>query len=317
MSATLGWFALGMLLLTLGADSLVKGAGGLALRLGLRPFAVGMVAVGIGTSVPALAVTLVALRSGRSDLAMGNLVGANLAHIGVVLAICTLVSPLVVGSRTLRIGAPSLLVVSLLFAALALDGTLSSIDGLVLLAGFGLVLAGAVWCARSEPEAVRQQLAAAADTRSEPWRSAWRIAVGLVALAYGAVHMVDSSVALARTAGVDEGLVGCTLLAIGTALPVLASSLVATLRGLGDVALGHVVASNLINLLLIAGGLSLLRPYAVPGALLGLGIPALAVAAAALYAVMAAYGRVDRRSGGAMLAGYAMVLAWQVVRAST
>ena len=312
MAAALGWFGLGLVLLVLGADSFVKGAAGAALRFGIRPFIVGMVLVGFGTSAPELAVNLTAAWNGNYDLAVGNIVGSNIANIGLILAVCALLAPLLVQMRLLRIETPLLVGVCALLWILCLDGTIGRIDGVVLLAGFaGLMLL--VWQdARREPPVVQEELAASAGIAQPLWRNGLRLVVGLGLLLYASMLMVGAAVELAGYWGMSELLVGLTIVAIGTSLPELASSAVAAWRGQTDIAVGNVIGSCLFNILLILGATAMVHPLNVARSLLWVELPAMTAFALALYPLMRGDLTIQRHEGAILLAGFAALLAWQV-----
>jgi cation:H+ antiporter len=312
MLEQLGQFALGLVLLALGADSLVKGAAGLALRFGVSPFLVGLVVVGFGTSAPELSVNLSAVYNGTTDIALGNVVGSNIANVGLILGLSALAAPLVVQMRLLRFETPLLVAVSGALWLLAYDGTLGRLDGAILLAGFLALMALVARDARREPAAVQAELGAAAQTRTETWRGVLRVAIGLALLVLGAQWMVDAAVALAIAAGLSQLIVGLTIVAIGTSLPELASSVLAALRGHSDIAIGNVVGSCLFNILLILGSTAAAAPLPVAHSLVVVEIPAMIAFAIVLYPMMRGDLRIERHEGGALVAAYLAFLALQV-----
>lgn len=310
------WFGLGLVLLILGADSFVKGASGLALRFGISPFIVGMVIVGFGTSTPELMVNLTAVWRGSYDLAVGNVVGSNVANVGLILGTCALVAPLTVRMKLLRVETPLLIGVSLLLWLLCFDGTLGRIDGLVLVAGFAALMVYVVRDARDEPPVVKEELAETAATRTELWRSIARLVIGLALLLYASHLMVGAALAIAAILGISELIVGLTVVAIGTSLPELASSLIAVWRGHGDIAVGNVVGSNLFNVLLILGATAAIHPLGVSRSLLWVELPAMIVFALALYPMIRGDLRIERYEGAILLTAFAAFLGWQVLLAS-
>src|SRR5687767_14429587 len=234
MLVQLGWFLVGLVLIALGADSLVRGLAGLALRAGAGAFAVGLVAVAFGASLPELSVGISALAQGAPQLAVANVVGSNLANIGLVLAGAALAMPLAVSMRWLRIALPALIVAPLLLIGLGWDGTYARIDGIVLLVAFVLLFVHALFEARAEPPEVQSELATAAATQSDPLRNLLRLALGGVALWFGADFAVDAVREVARLAGWSDTVAGLTLLAVGNALPELAAAIFAARRGYGN-----------------------------------------------------------------------------------
>lgn len=307
----LGHFALGLLLLVLGADSFVRGASGLALRLGVSAFVVGLVLVGFGTSAPELAVNLTAAWHGRYQMAVGNVVGSNVANIGLILGVSALIAPLAVRARLLRIEVPLVVATSIVLWLLALDGTLGRYDAALLLSGFVALLWLVARDAREESAAVRAELSEAATTQTELKRNLLRLAVGLGLLLFGAHKMVGAAVSLATAWGMSELTIGLTVVAIGTSLPELAASAMAVWRGHADLALGNVVGSNLFNLLLILGLTSAVHPLPVGAASLRVDLPLMIGFALLLYPIVRRNMRVDRNEGIVLLVAYVGFLAAQ------
>src|SRR5687767_3662388 len=251
MLVQLGWFLVGLVLIALGADSLVRGLAGLALRAGAGAFAVGLVAVAFGASLPELSVGISALAQGAPQLAVANVVGSNLANIGLVLAGAALAMPLAVSMRWLRIALPALIVAPLLLIGLGWDGTYGRIDGIVLLVAFVALFVHALFEARAEPPEVQAELATAASTQADPLRN------------------------LLRLAGWSDTVVGLTLLAVGNALPELAAAIFAARRGYGNLVVAAVVGTSLVNALLVVGGGAVATGLPVATSLVRLELPAM------------------------------------------
>ena len=312
MLGLFGWFVLGLLLLVLGADSFVKGAGGIALRLGIKPFVVGMVLVGFGTSAPELAVNMTAAWQGRYDLAVGNVVGSNIANVGLILGLIALFRPLAVQMRLLRVEVPLLIGISLILWLLASNGMIGRADGILLLAGFVALMVFVARGARREPSLVQDALAETAETRSEWWRSALRTVVGLGLLLYASTLMVESAVGMATIWGMSELIVGLTVVAIGTSLPELAASGIAAWRGHSDIAVGNVVGSCLFNILLIIGATSTVHPLLVSRSLLHVELPAMIAFSAVLYPMVRGDLTIKRYEGGILFVAFVAFMAWQL-----
>jgi cation:H+ antiporter len=312
----LAGFALGLLLLLLGADSFLKGASGVALRYGISPFVIGLTIVGFGTSAPEMSVNLSAAWRGSYDLALGNVVGSNIANIGLILGCSALVAPLVVQMRLLKVEAPLVIAVGAVLWILCLDGALGRGDALLLLAGFAWLLWYIFRTAREEPDAVQMELAEIADTRPGLARNVLRLIVGLALLVYGAGEMVESAVVMARLWGMTELVIGLTVVAIGTSLPELASSLMAAFRGQSDVALGNVMGSNLFNILLILGATAGLHPLPVASSLLWVDLPVMIGFSVLLYLMLRRDLILQRREGVMLLLLFAVVLCGQVLLAA-
>lgn len=264
--------AAGLALLVTGADALVRGGSGIARGFGVPPFAIGLAIVGLGTSAPELAVNVDASLHGESALAFGNVIGSNLANLGVVLGLYGCIRPVPVRGRVLRRELPLLLFVTAAAAAMAWGGgperpAWSRAEGAALLALFGAF----AWVSATDVLRQRRADRLATEARALGRSSARELGVqgvlvagGLVALVAGAEITVDAAVAVATDLGAPSALVGLTLVALGTSLPEVATTLVAALRGQGDLALGNVVGSNVANLCLIGGLSAVIHPVPLP-----------------------------------------------------
>ena len=308
------WFGLGIVILLLGADSFLKGASGLALRFGISPFVVGLTIVGFGTSAPELAVNLSAVWRGSTELALGNVVGSNIANVGLILGSCALIAPLAVHLRLVRVEGPLMVGAGLLLWALCFDGELGRFDAAILLIAFAGVMTSVARSARDESPAVQAEFCDYARTNKELARNLLRLAVGLAALVYGAKEMVDAALILARIWGWSELLIGLTVVAIGTSLPELASSLLAVWRGQNDIAVGNVVGSNLFNILLILGCTASIQPLPVSGSMLSVELPIMCGFMLIAYLTMGRKMRITRGEGALMLIAFVGCNAWLALR---
>jgi cation:H+ antiporter len=309
-------FGIGLALLLWGADVLVRGASGLALRLGVTPFVVGVTLVGFGTSAPELTVNLTAVSGGHYDLAVGNVVGSNIANIGMVLGAAALITPLAVKMRLLKLETPMLLAVSAVFWLMCLDGRIGRIDGGLLLAGFVGMLAVVARDARQEPDEVLKELGDVATAKTRHGLNLLRVGLGLVLMVVASRLMVGSAVSMAEMLGVSQLVIGLTVVAIGTSLPELATSMVAAWRGEIDIAVGNIVGSCLFNILLIIGVTASLHPLAVNPSLLRVELPAMMAFAVVLYPMMRSKLSISRREGGLLLAAFVAFLAFEVFYAA-
>ena len=254
----------GMVLLVGAAHALVQGAAALALRLGLTPLVVGLTVVAFGTSAPELVVSVQAALAGAGGIAVGNVVGSNVANVGLILAVAVLVRPIAADPALLRRDLPVAVAVTALAVAFLADGRVGRAEGAVLVVGLAAYLAWSVRAARSESAAAALDVPIPAPT-GPAWRDAVLVAGGLGGLVLGADLFVGGAVALAEAAGVSNAVIGLTVVAIGTSLPELATSVVASVRGEGEIAVGNVVGSNLFNLLGVLGVGALARPLVAPG----------------------------------------------------
>jgi cation:H+ antiporter len=252
----------GLLLLTAGAESLVRGSASLAIRMGLTPLIIGLTIVAFGTSTPELLVSLIASYSGQGDIALGNVIGSNIFNIGVILGITALFCPIAVNISVIRMDGPIMLAISLVATLMFMFGGIGRIAGLVLFACLLVYIVFTVFMARKD-ETIAADLSlgqALPEKSRSPIFDLAFIALGLILLVAGSRLLVLSAVSIARFAGISEAVIGLTIVAAGTSMPELATSLVAALRRQPDIAVGNVVGSNIFNILGILGLSSLIRP---------------------------------------------------------
>jgi cation:H+ antiporter len=306
----------GFVVLVFGADWLVKGASRMALAFGMTPLVVGLTVVAFGTSAPELAVSVASAWTGQADLAVGNVVGSNIANILLILGVSALAAPLVVNQQLVRLDVPIMLGASVLFYVLALDGHLGIWDSALLAGGILAYVGFLVHESRREknPEVLGQYEASIERGGSVAADIGWIVA-GLVGLVIGAQLLVEGAVSLARHFGVSELMIGLTVLAIGTSLPELATSVVAALRGERDIAVGNVVGSNIFNLLSVLGftGLVSLGQLPVSAVALSLDIPVMLGVALLCLPIFRSGFVVTRANGVLFLLCYAAYLGWLVV----
>lgn len=304
MFAAAIWFVLGLVLLALGGDSIVKAASGLAQRFGASPFVAGLLLVAFGTSLPELVVNARAFAIGAEDLALGNAVGSNIVNVGLTLGLAALAAPLLVRARVLSPLLVLLAVVSLALIVFGLDGVIARWEGALLLLGFVGVLAFLLRAARRETEPVREAIAGYAMTRTGLFLNVLRVVFAGVALYYGARWIVNAAPVLGAGLGWSPLLVGLLPVAIGTALPEVAAAVVAARRGQGDMVLGHVIGSSLFNLLVVVGGMAALRPIALPESFVKLELPAAIAFVLVLYPMLRGDLTLSRREGGILLVAF-------------
>lgn len=308
-------FLLGLVILVAGAEALIRGAVRIARRLGVSPFVIGFTLVGFGTSAPELVVSLSAALKDSPELALGNVVGSNIANIGLILGIAAVIRPLRARMRLLWAEVPIMIAVSSLLWSLCRDNELGRLDGVILLAGFLVLSIYMYRTAREEPPEVKEEVGLTAAVHMRVWVAALLVVVGMAGLIGGAHLMVTAAVAMAKSFGVSEWLIGLTIVAVGTSLPEVAATAAAAYRGEADIALGNVIGSNLFNILLILGTTAAVKPMAVSDAAINREIPVM-IGFAILALVVVANGMVVRRWEGALLlASYACFLTWQVLAA--
>ncbi len=317
---TMTLLAAGLILLVGGAELLVRGASRLAVAAGVSPLVIGLTVVAYGTSAPEMAVSANAALSGQADLSVGNVVGSNIFNTLFILGISAAIAPLAVSQQLIRRDVPLMIGVSGLFAALALDLRLGRVEGAILLAGAISYTWWSIRQSRREGEPVRQEYAEAfgkpGPVRRHPWLlHAGCILAGLGALVLGSHWLVEGAVILARYLGVSELVIGLTIVAAGTSLPEVATSVVASLRGERDIAVGNVVGSNLFNILAVLGLAGVLAPggLAISPAALRLDIPVMLATAVLCLPIFLTGYVISRREGLLLLASYLVYTACLVL----
>ncbi|MFT4198179.1 MAG: sodium:calcium antiporter [Pseudoxanthomonas sp.] len=313
--ADFGWFLLGLVLLALGGDTLVKGVAGAAQRLGASPFAAGLLLLAFATSLPELFVNAYAVAAGQPAIALGNAVGSNIANLGLTLGVAALAAPLQVRMRLLSPLLVMLVAAGALLMLFGLDGKVGQLEGVVLLAGFVLLLIVVLVRGRRESAEVRAGVEAFAATRAVGWLNLLRLLLGAALLYYGSRWVLAGIVPLAPRLGLSPLLAGLLPVAIGTALPEAAAAVAAARRGQGDMVLGHVIGSSLCNLLLIVGGMAVVAPLALPASFVRLELPAAIVLAIVLYPMLRGDLRISRREGGVLLLAFAAWIVLEIAQA--
>lgn len=303
--------SLGLLLLYAGGESLVLGAYGMARRLGISPLAVGLTVVAFGTSTPELVVSLDAALGGSNDIALGNIVGSNIANIALILGVAALITPTVAESKVVRQDCPLMIGVSVLLVVMLLDGTLSRIEGALLIAGLVAFTGYTLWqSARSEALQAAVADAAEAMPVAPPLKASALVLLGLALLVAGGNFVVDGAVTIAAHLGLSQAVIGLTIVAVGTSLPELSTSVIAAMRRQGDIAIGNVVGSNLFNILGILGITTLVLPVQ-RGDIRWLDLGLMVALAVLLPVLLHWRGRLQRGTGFALLAifvGYTLSL---------
>jgi cation:H+ antiporter len=270
MTADIGFACLGLVILLLAGDARVKGAVNLALRVGIPALLVSLTIVAFGTSAPELLISVSAILDGAAGIAIGNVVGSNIANVLLVLGVPAVMAGLATSNCETRKSYVFMMIATVVFIALCFFGPLTCVHGLILLALLFYVLFDAFRSARSHRKDAK--VAAAIEDLedvegADPSMAKWKIAVylilGLIGLPLGANLLVDASINIARTLHVSDEIIGLTLIAIGTSLPELATTVMAALRRQADVALGNVIGSNMFNLLAIIGISTLVGPIPV------------------------------------------------------
>lgn len=315
-AGSLGLLLAGFLLLFFGGEALVRGAAALARRIGVSPLVVGVTVVAFGTSAPEAVVGSTAALRGQDEIAVGNVIGSNVFNVLFILGLCALVRPLAVAQQLVFRDVPVMVAVSLLFWFLSLDGRLSVLEGTLFLAGLGLFAFDAVRTSRRESALVAAEYEAGLPPPGRAAVALLNVALGLALLLLGSRWLVSSASALARGLGVDETVIALTLVAAGTGMPEAATSVVATLRGQRDIAVGNIVGSNVFNLLGVLG-LSALAGggLAVAPAFENFDTPVMVAVALACLPLVARRHEISRWQGAFFLSAYFAYVAYLVLAA--
>ncbi|HRW06611.1 MAG TPA: calcium/sodium antiporter [Caldilineaceae bacterium] len=321
--STFVFFVLGLVVLVVGAEVMVRGASRLAAAFGIAPLVIGLTVVAFGTSAPELAVSLQSAFNGQADLALGNVIGSNIANILLILGVAALTAPLVVASQLVRLDVPLMIGASVIVYLMGLDGRLNRWDGLILFLG---VVAYTTWLVRQsrrEGKDVQDEYEGAYEEGSE---SSWYtsllnlalVAGGLFMLVVGARWLVESAVTMARWWGLSELIIGLTVVAVGTSLPEIATSIVAVLRGERDIAVGNAIGSNIFNLLSVLGLTSLFAPSGipVPAAVMAFDLPVVIAIAIACLPIFYTGNLVARWEGALFLGYYVAYLVYLIFDAT-
>jgi cation:H+ antiporter len=272
------YVVVGLIGLGLGGNFLIKGASRLARALGISSLIIGLTVVALGTSAPELIVSLDAAINASSDVALGNVIGSNIANIGLILAIAALITPLTLKWDLLRREIIVVVGASLLMLVFALDGEVSRLDGVILVGGLAAYVAfvyqqGQHERADIEPEIIKFDEEAALTAPSNTLIEIGRVILGLAGLVIGARLLVDGATGIAREVGVSDLLIGLTLVAVGTSLPELATSVVAAMRKENDIVIGNIVGSNISNIFFILGVVAIVQPIRVTASSQAIDIP--------------------------------------------
>lgn len=314
--------AIGLLLLGVGGEALLRGAVGLATLLRLSPAVIGLTVVAAGTSVPELAVSIIAGMQGQADIAVANAVGSNLFNLGAVLGLCAMIRPLAISGNTIRLEYPVLAIVTLMCLAVTQDGTINGLDGVLFISvyvGFTAYMVTLVRGQVNEEErsGLRAEVSELSGERSPRWGVILiSLVLGCALLGFGAQATVNGAVTLARLVGMSERVIGLTIVAVGTSLPEIVACLMSSIRGRDDIAIGNVIGSNLFNILGILGISSLFSPMRVHPSIVTsdnwwmLGLTLL------LFPLMYTGRRIERWEGTLLMSGYVIYVGILILRPS-
>ena len=253
---------LGLVLLIWSADRFIEGAASTANHLGMPPLLIGILVVGFGTSAPEMVVSAIAALEGNPSLALGNALGSNIVNIALILGATALISPIVVESTIIKKEMPLLMLIVVLIGYMLIDNTLTLLEGIILLAGFFSLIAWSVINGlKSKRDALAKEVNAELKVHamSLGWSLLWLL-IGLVVLVLSSRLLVWGAVGVAKDLGISDLIIGLTIVALGTSLPELASSIIAARKGEHDIAIGNIVGSNMFNILAVIGIATIIKP---------------------------------------------------------
>jgi cation:H+ antiporter len=315
-------FIFGLIVLILGADLLVRGASRLAAAFGVSPLVIGLTIVAIGTASPEIAVSLKAAASGQGDLTLGNVLGSNIFNILFILGVTSIAAPIVIAEQLIRKDTPIMLGASLLTLVLSLDGKLGSLDGALLLASLSFYMIFVVKQSRAESREVQNEYAGEfakkeSHTAKQIVLNIGFILIGIALLVVGSDWLVESAVRIAKFLGVSELVIGLTVVAVGTSMPEIATSVTAALKKENDIAVGNAVGSNIFNLLGVLGVAALFAPDGVTVAarVLQFDLPVMVFVALVSLPIFYIDNRISRVEGGLLLTYYIVYVTCVVLRA--
>lgn len=325
--------------LIVGAHLLVRGGAGIAARLHVSPLIIGLTIVSLGTSAPELAIGIDAALRGNPELATGNIVGTNIVNILLILGLSALIRPIRVQLQTLRLDGPVIAIVAVLMLVMALNGSLSRIEGIILLAVGIVYTVAVIRYSRSESprvrDAFRGRFGAGGESASSTqekeagqaaeearlagnWRTVWdaiSLVLGIVIVVLGADWLVDGAVQIATSFGVSDALIGLTIVAIGTSAPELVTTVVSTFKGERDIAIGNLIGSSVYNIVFIMGATMVVAPaaIAVPPEVLRVDLVVMTAVAVLCVPVFATGRTISRLEGGLFVGSYLLYLTYLIL----
>jgi cation:H+ antiporter len=298
ISVTYLMFVVGLVILVAGGEFLVRGASSIARAFHLSPLLIGLTIVGFGTSAPELIVSVQAALADRPGIAIGNVIGSNISNILLILGISALIAPLIIPGRKLWRDLAFMLLATATIWVMLLDGQVARLDGLILLAGLGAFLTVAFIVGSGHPPE------GDTETFGPNWRPWVTTGAGLAALVIGARFLVDSATTIARDFGIPEAVIGLTIVAVGTSLPEMATSVIAAFRRHTEIAVGNIVGSNIFNIFGILGLTALVAPIPAEARFAAVDMGWVAASAIGLTVVAFVLGGLPRIAGLALLVAY-------------
>ncbi|MFQ6112854.1 MAG: calcium/sodium antiporter [bacterium] len=310
----MGWiiafFSIGLILLFGSGHALVQGSSRLARSLGIHPIIVGLTIVALGTSMPEFVVSLIAAIKGKTNVALGNIVGSNVTNIGLILGLSALTRPIAIHLKLLKFEVPLVVGISFYFWAICSNGALSRIDGFTLSVGFLAYLAIVISGAKKGSVTIEEKYKTLNKKEKRMGLNILLIMVGIAGLTISAEWVVNSVSEISRRLGASELVLGLTIVALGTSLPELATSIVAALKKEGDISAGNIVGSNIFNIMAIAGPSALANPIPVTKDIVYNHLPIMSVLTLILFPLFKTGSKLGRKEGGFLLLCYLGIMAW-------
>lgn len=319
LSITL-FFITGLLLLIGGAELLVRGASKLAARAGISPLIIGLTVVAFGTSAPELAISLQSGFSGEADLLLGNVIGSNIFNVLLVLGISAMVTPLIVSQKLVRLEIPLMIGTSILLYLFAVDGAISRMEGIVLFGILVIYILYLIYQSKTDKEKPQPEFVeeyGKTPQRHWLWHASF-VALGLVLLVVGARWLVESAIIFAEYLGISSLVIGLTIVAAGTSLPEVATSIMASIKGERDIAVGNIVGSNLFNIMSILGLTAIILPEDIPvsAGILGFDLPVMIAVSVACLPIFFTGNKIDRWEGLLFFGYYLVFTIYLILKAS-
>ena len=310
------WIVVGVAMVLWGADRLTEGASALARRMNIPEIIIGLTIVAAGTSAPELFVSIVSALKGTPDLAVGNVVGSNTMNAMLIVGCAAMVAPMTISRSTVRKDIPFAVAASALLILIALDSFLGRIDGIILLAGFAAFMGWTLYGAKTNGanetnETYEANEANETNETKSPWVSAAYVVAGLAGLVLGSNLFVDSASSVAASLGISEGVIGLTVVAGGTSLPELATSVVAARKGQSAIAIGNVIGSNVFNILLILGLTATISPLEIEG-ITTIDMAVMLLSVTLVWFFSRTRYTVERWEGAVLVVGYLAYLGWML-----
>jgi cation:H+ antiporter len=323
LTLSLGLFIIGLIIIYYGAEFLVKGASGLARSLGMSPMVIGLTVVAFGTSTPEIFVSVVSSLKGKSMIAVGNVIGSNICNIALVLGLSALFLPIPGQSSVIRRDIPIMLGVSLYLLVISFNSVIGRLEGTTLLAGILLYTFLNYYVARREFKKlmgkanISRQKIDPKKSGSRLWQTG-QVLLGIVGVVVGAEMMIDSAIKLMTVLGVGEKFIGLTIVAFGTSLPELATSIVAAWKKEMDISLGNLVGSNVFNILCVIGVASVVKPIFIPGGFIQSGLIydylVMIFISFLPWLMMRVSYKISRRHGMFLLSSYGVYLVFLIIK---